>query len=56
MLNQLRKDIRTGMSVLYDLNPLFVAINLGRNCASPNEPLLDEFELVRRESVTLRNS
>ena len=50
-LNKLRVQIRDGSSLLYDLNPIYVGINIGSVFGFVYEKPVDEYYLLKREGI-----
>lgn len=54
-LNKLRVQIRDGTSLLYDLNPIYVGINIGSIFGLIYEKPIDEYYLLKREGIYFGN-
>ena len=50
-LNKLRTQIRDASSLLYDLSPVYIGINLGSVFGFVNELPINEYYLLRREGM-----
>lgn len=50
-LNRLRTQIRDGTSLLFDLNPVYVGVNIGSVFGFVYEKPIDDYYLLRREGM-----
>jgi hypothetical protein len=50
-LNKLRTDIRSGTSILFDLSPLYVGVNVGLVNGFIYEKSIEDYYLLKREGV-----
>ena len=53
-LNNLKCQVRDGTSLLYDIEPLFVTINLGQS-GFADESYLNEYMLIKRVGAFISN-
>ena len=54
-LNNLRTQIRDGSSLLFDLNPIYVGINIGSVFGLVYEKPIDEYYVLKREGIYFGN-
>jgi hypothetical protein len=55
-LKQLKTQVRDGTSILYDLQPLYLSLNLGSTGLQINDstPLLRDYHLVKRKGISFK--